>query len=117
MDKMDLKPYLFTEEDALKSMPDIRSQIVEEAVAKVAAINEKTAEQALIVAQQARIAGLEKALERTVDQAERCLNEACRAAVEKLTEVAPHMGWDAGEETAKLHIRRVRAAALIKEAT
>jgi|GEM_PF-3478359 len=63
----------------------------------------------------ARIAELEKALERTVDQAERCLNEACCSAVEKLTELAPHMGWDAGEETAKLHMRRVRAAALLKE--
>lgn len=72
---------------------------------------------AVIERQNNRIAALEKALERTVDQAERCLNEACCAAVEKLTELAPHMGWDPGESSAEIHMRRVRAAALLKEPT
>lgn len=43
--------------------------------------------------------------------AERYITQACRNAVEKLNELAPHMQWDSGDSTAEIYIRRLRAIA------
>ncbi|MGB2246198.1 MAG: hypothetical protein ACPH3N_00935 [Alcanivorax sediminis] len=67
MSELNLERFLWTEDDCRKAMPDVRSQAVKSAVEKMAAMNEKTAEQALIVAQQERIAELKKALEPFAD--------------------------------------------------
>lgn len=40
--------------------------------------------------------------------AERFITEACCDAVEKLKKLAPDQGWDSGESTAEMYIRRLR---------
>ena len=42
--------------------------------------------------------------------AEKLLLQLATAGVDKLTELAPDMGWDSGEKVAEMYIRRLRAS-------
>lgn len=44
-----------------------------------------------------------------VNAAEEYITEICCNAVDKLNELAPDQGWDPGERTAEIYIRKLRA--------
>jgi len=56
-------------------------------------------------------AGMQLVPDAYIEKAEKYITEACCNAVEKLNELAPEMGWDAGEKTAEIYIRKLREAA------
>lgn len=65
--KIDLSAFVIDRDDMERVQLDMKSRTYFDAIERVAAINEKNAEQVVIVAQQARIAELEKALEPFAD--------------------------------------------------